>query len=345
MSKKIVSIITMIAIILTMIVPTMAGNGDGTGDDTFPSSITIHNATLLGEYTLGTEKIFKISTYASGSEGTVVNRKVEITGDTPVSTIEFLDGGIWKDIREYNTQINLANDAERQIRVVFGTAGIYTIIFTLTDTNGDLLKQAKRVVSVSNDGIALYKEPETTVPVTTTEEVDTIPETTTTEPETTTETLVETITLEEPTSTETSETTTVEQVETTTLVEITTTIIVDSTVELTTEATEKVTAPAKAKIKKVNGKKESSKKVKISLKKIKGADGYQVAIYKSKKNAKKNKKAMVKKIVKKRNVTIKSKKLKNKKNLFVKVRAYVLEANNKKLYGKWSKMKKVKINE
>lgn len=107
--------------------------------------------------------------------------------------------------------------------------------------------------------------------------------------------------------------------------------------------TTKVKAPARAKIKKISTKKKSAKKVKISLKKTKRAKGYQIAIYKTKKRAKKNKKALVKKIVKKRKVTIKSKKLKNKKKLFVRARAYVLDANGKKVYGKWSKIKKVKI--
>ena len=105
----------------------------------------------------------------------------------------------------------------------------------------------------------------------------------------------------------------------------------------------KVKAPGKAKIKKITTKKKSAKKVKLTLKKIKGAKGYQVAIYKTKKNAKKNKKATVKKFVKKLKVTIKSKKLKNKNKLYVKARAYVLDTNGKKVYGKWSKVKKVKI--
>lgn len=120
------------------------------------------------------------------------------------------------------------------------------------------------------------------------------------------------------------------------------TTVAPTTVAPTTTAKEKVTKPAKAKIKKINSKKKAAKKVKLSLKKIKGADGYQVAVYKTKKNAKKNKKAIVKKFVKKTKVTIKSKKLKNKKKLFVKARAFVLDGK-KKVYGKWSNVKRVKI--
>ena len=90
------------------------------------------------------------------------------------------------------------------------------------------------------------------------------------------------------------------------------------------QETTSVMAPGKAKIKKITVKKKVSKKVKLSLKKIRGAKGYQVAIYKTKKNASKNKKAIVKKFVKKTSVTVISKKLKNKKTLYVKVRAYKL---------------------
>lgn len=100
--------------------------------------------------------------------------------------------------------------------------------------------------------------------------------------------------------------------------------------------------PAKAKIQKVTAKKKSAKKIQVKIKKTKNAKGYQVAIYKTKKNAKKNKKALAKKLTKKTKVTITSKKLKNKKVLFIKVRAYNLNGK-KKLFGAWSKAKRVKI--
>lgn len=183
MSKKIISVITTVVLMFIMIVPAVAGNGDNVANDTFPCSVSIHNAYLLGDYTLGTEKIFKISTYASGSEGAIVNRKVEITGTAPLSPIEFFDGTTWKDISEYNTQIVLANDVERQVRVVFDTAGVYTIKFTLTNANGVQIAQSKRVVSISNEGIALYTENETTTEkITTEEESTTVEETTVEEP-------------------------------------------------------------------------------------------------------------------------------------------------------------------
>lgn len=103
-----------------------------------------------------------------------------------------------------------------------------------------------------------------------------------------------------------------------------------------------VTAPGKAKITKINTKKKSAKKIKLTLKKINKAKGYQVAVYTSKKNAKNDKKAIFKKIVKTTNATVSSKKFKNKKKLYVTARAYVLNGKTK-VYGKWSTAKRVKI--
>ena len=85
-------------------------------------------------------------------------------------------------------------------------------------------------------------------------------------------------------------------------------------------------------------KKYKAAKIKISLKKVKKANKYQVQISKSKKFNK----VLVKKTVKKVKFVITSKKLKNKKKLFVRVRA--LQLVNRRVYtGKWSKIKKVKI--
>lgn len=99
--------------------------------------------------------------------------------------------------------------------------------------------------------------------------------------------------------------------------------------------------PDKAKVKKAVKKKKSVKKIKVKIKKVKGAKGYQVAVYKTKKKAKKNKKALVKKYTTKTKLTIKSKKFKKKKKLYVKVRAYTLDGTVK-VFGAWSKPKKTK---
>jgi hypothetical protein len=115
-----------------------------------------------------------------------------------------------------------------------------------------------------------------------------------------------------------------------------------TTVEKTTATKPTVAIPVKigqASIKKVEKKKKSAKTIKVILNKTNDAAGYQVAVYNDKKTAKKNKKAIITKIVKKLKFEIVSKKLKNKKDLYVRVRAYKLNGK-KKVYGSWSALKK-----
>ena len=94
-----------------------------------------------------------------------------------------------------------------------------------------------------------------------------------------------------------------------------------------------VKAPAKVKIKSV---KKVGKKLKVTWKKANGADGYQIALA-TKKGGKYKIKLTVK-APKKKGII---KKFALKKKLFVKVRAYALDGDSK-VYGKYSKAKKVK---
>ena len=93
----------------------------------------------------------------------------------------------------------------------------------------------------------------------------------------------------------------------------------------------------KPKIKKITKKKSAKKATIILKKKINGADGYQVRFYKTRKAAKKNKKAVAKIFYKKnkKKFTVSSTKIKNRKTLFVRTRAYCV-SHGKKQYGKWS---------
>ena len=99
-----------------------------------------------------------------------------------------------------------------------------------------------------------------------------------------------------------------------------------------------VKAPARAKITSVK-KLLTSKKVKLSIKKVAGAVGYNIQYS----TTKKFKKVLYTKTVKKANVVMNSKKLKNKKKLYVRVKAYKLDGNAKVWAKKWSKSKKVEI--
>lgn len=89
----------------------------------------------------------------------------------------------------------------------------------------------------------------------------------------------------------------------------------------------------KAKIKKI---KRNGTKIKVTIKKVKGATKYQIKYSTSKKFTKKATKTVT---TKKTTKTIK--KLKKNKKYYVKVRAYK-KVNGKKYYGKWSKVKTVK---
>ena len=117
----------------------------------------------------------------------------------------------------------------------------------------------------------------------------------------------------------------------------TTTKEIHTTKETPTVASKKITVP-KASVKSAT-KKKAAKKVKLTLKKLKGVK-YQVQISKSKKFSKKN--ILVKKTMKKVRFTLTSKKIKNKKKLYVRVRA-IKVVKGKTYTGKWSKTKKVKV--
>lgn len=114
--------------------------------------------------------------------------------------------------------------------------------------------------------------------------------------------------------------------------------VTTSTTEVSADGNNDVKV-AKTKVKKA-AKNITSKKTKISIKKINGAKKYQIQISKSK--TFKGNNILVKKTVKKINFTITNNKLKNKKKLYVRARA-VKVVNGKNYYGKWSNKKKIKV--
>ena len=150
--------------------------------------------------------------------------------------------------------------------------------------------------------------------------------------------------VDRPTMGEPDVTTTGDVGESTTTVTITTASAVTTTASTHVNPTTKaITAikvsVAKTKVKKVIKKKASLAKAKVTLKKLAGVK-YEVRISFNKKF---KKKTTITKKVKKAVFTIRSKKIAGKKVLYVKARAYKV-VNGKTYYGKWSKVKKVKIN-
>ena len=101
------------------------------------------------------------------------------------------------------------------------------------------------------------------------------------------------------------------------------------------DSAKSVTAPAKVVIKKVTNLKR--RKLKIKWKKINGVKGYQVQYALNKKFTKGRKTKLQKK------TTFTAKKLKMKRTYYVRVRAYKLNSKGDKVFGKWSKVKKIKI--
>lgn len=164
MNKKVISIMIAIVLTVTMIVPTMAGNGDNTGEDTFGWNVNITNADLYGDYTLGTVKVFKTELWTGQNKITNVKREMKITGVAEVADLEYRDDSRqWKPISEFNVAMpELLKDVGREYRVTFNTVGKYTVEFNIYDGEDKVILSSKKVINVTETGIEKYIEPETT---------------------------------------------------------------------------------------------------------------------------------------------------------------------------------------
>ncbi len=342
MNKKLISIVTIMAMLVVMIIPAWADGGDNTGDDNFGAAIYVKKDGVEGAYTLGTAKEFKLEFWASGIVGKQVVRTVSVTGDNQVSSIEYKDGGEWYDISGFNKEMTIAsNDLDRTIRVVFDKEGRYTISYGLVNTEGQDVVKDQLNIEIADGQIKIVKETETTT--TATAETTTTATAETTTPataETTTPVAVETTT---PAAAETTtpvavETTTPAVVETTTsaAVETTTTTAKTTTVAPTPTTTAKVTTTQKPTAQKVSVGNtritkivKTKKSAKVIYKKIAKVSGYQLQLSRSSKF----KKAVTKTTKK---VSYKFKKLKANKKYYVRVRGYV-KTSNGTAYGKWRK--------
>ena len=318
MNKKLISIVTIMAMLVVMIIPAWADGGDNTGDDNFGAAIYVKKDGVEGAYTLGAAKEFKLEFWASGIVGKQVVRTVSVTGDNQVSSIEYKDGGEWYDISGFNKEMTIAgNDLDRTIRVVFDKEGRYTISYGLVNTEGQDVVKDQLNIEIADGQIKIVKETETTTPATA---------------ETTTPVAVET------TTPATAETTTPAVVETTTsaAVETTTTTAKTTTVAPTTTTTAKVTKTQKPIAQKVSVGNtritkivKTKKSAKVIYKKIAKVSGYQLQLSRSSKF----KKAVTKTTKK---ISYKFKKLKANKKYYVRVRGYV-KTSNGTAYGKWRK--------
>ena len=336
MNKKLISIVTIMAMLAIMVIPAWADGGDNTGDDNFGAAIYVKKDGVEGAYTLGTAKEFKLEFWASGIVGKQVVRTVSVTGDNQVSSIEYKDGGEWYDISGFNKEMTIAgNDLDRTIRVVFDKEGRYTISYGLVNTEGQDVVKDQLNIEIADGQIKIVKETETT---TTAAAETTTPATA----ETTTPAVAETTTpvAAETTTVATAETTTPAVVETTTsaAVETTTTTAKTTTVAPTPTTTAKLTKTQKPTAQKVSVGNtritkivKTKKSAKVIYKKIAKVSGYQLQLSRSSKF----KKAVTKTTKK---ISYKFKKLKANKKYYVRVRGYV-KTSNGTTYGKWRKKK------
>lgn len=302
MNKKLISIVTIMAMLVVMIIPAWADGGDNTGDDNFGAAIYVKKDGVEGAYTLGTAKEFKLEFWASGIVGKQVVRTVSVTGDNQVSSIEYKDGGEWYDISGFNKEMTIAsNDLDRTIRVVFDKEGRYTISYGLVNTEGQDVVKDQLNIEIADGQIKIVKETETT-----------------------------TSAVAETTTPATAETTTSAAVETTTTTAKTTTVAPTPTTTAKLTKTQKPTAQkvsvGNTRITKIVKTKKSAK---VIYKKIAKVSGYQLQLSRSSKF----KKAVTKTTKK---VSYKFKKLKANKKYYVRVRGYV-KTSNGTTYGKWRK--------
>ena len=342
MNKKLISIVTIMAMLVVMIIPAWADGGDNTGDDNFGAAIYVKKDGVEGAYTLGTAKEFKLEFWASGIVGKQVVRTVSVTGDNQVSSIEYKDGGEWYDISGFNKEMTIAgNDLDRTIRVVFDKEGRYTISYGLVNTEGQDVVKDQLNIEIADGQIKIVKETETTTSAVAETTTPATAETTTpATAETTTTATAETTTpaVVETTTPVAVETTTPAVVETTTsaAVETTTTTAKTTTVAPTPTTTAKVTTTQKPTAQKVSVGNtritkivKTKKSAKVIYKKIAKVSGYQLQLSRSSKF----KKAVTKTTKK---VSYKFKKLKANKKYYVRVRGYV-KTSNGTAYGKWRK--------
>lgn len=188
MNKKLISIVTIMAMLVVMIIPAWADGGDNTGDDNFGAAIYVKKDGVEGAYTLGTAKEFKLEFWASGIVGKQVVRTVSVTGDNQVSSIEYKDGGEWYDISGFNKEMTIAsNDLDRTIRVVFDKEGRYTISYGLVNTEGQDVVKDQLNIEIADGQIKIVKETETTTSAVAETTTTAVAETTTTAKVTTTQ--------------------------------------------------------------------------------------------------------------------------------------------------------------
>lgn len=155
--RKFLAIITMIAVMITTVIPALGASGDGTGSAEWPANINISESTLeTSSYQFGDVKEFQMGYYPENSSGAVIeaNRHIEITGPAAVANFEFSENGeTWKPIDEFEGKIRITTTTIHRARVAFQEEGAYTLRLWITDDGGELIKESRKEIYVSAEGI------------------------------------------------------------------------------------------------------------------------------------------------------------------------------------------------
>ena len=315
--KRLVLVIMVNILVIVSVVYAIADNGDNFGEDVFCANVSIANDSLCGDYIVGNRKEIKFSFFQSGEAAFRAKKYISIESNRKFSELEYFDGTNQVDEETFQTETTFNKNTSYQIKVNFDEEGWYTIKFWIENPKDNIYLGTYRTINVYDGKIVILSS-------------GMLKKETDNEQETTIE------------SEKHTETQFVTKVETSSMIEDTTKVETSSMIEDTTKFEKAiVNKTGRVRIKKIFPKKKLSMKLKVSLKKISKVS-YQLKIFTSKKSAKNNKKPIVTVEFKSANKVIKSKKLKNKKRLYVKVRTYVF-VSNKKVYGTWSKIKKVRI--
>ena len=154
--KKFISIITIIALMLTTVVPALGAGGDGTGSTEWPFNLAISNTSIeTTDYKLGTSKEFTIGYYPGNVLGASFKgtRHIEITGPVEVTDFQYSeDGNSWQDINSFESEMIINTSKVQKMRVTFHEAGLYTIRFWMTSENDNY--EITRTFYVSDFGIS-----------------------------------------------------------------------------------------------------------------------------------------------------------------------------------------------
>lgn len=170
MRKKFLAVILTATMSLSMAVGVSAANGgDGVnwgeiGNLGANITIQIEKESTPKSYKLGDFFEFYTDTYCDNAKGIQGKRTMEVKAYTGsdqkgVGLVEYKDGGVWKDISGYNTQISFKNDTDRYFHVKFIKNGTYSIrSYFIANDKSMAVSSKTRYVIVNDETLTITRE-------------------------------------------------------------------------------------------------------------------------------------------------------------------------------------------